>query len=268
MSTGGALGRPRLRLLHTSDVHLGAHDAGDEGRRAELHDSFRRVIDLALRERVDFMVIAGDFIDSAYVRQETLQFAMAEVERFGRPVVVAPGNHDHAGPGSVYDRLDSTALPPNLLLMRSREDEVVALNGLGAEVWGRGHTEQVANFAPFADPPPRGDAPWQLAVGHGHFVPAGRTSGASYQFTEQHLATTRRDYVALGHWEHTTRVPAGPDVVAAYSGAPLGTGTGRALGGRVLVVDLEEDASVRLTAHSLRGSAPIPHERIPLGLYE
>ncbi|MDA0366270.1 MAG: metallophosphoesterase, partial [Chloroflexi bacterium] len=65
--------RPRLRMLHTSDVHLGAYDSGSMELRERLHDTFRGVIDVGRRERVDFMVIAGDFFDNARVREETMR---------------------------------------------------------------------------------------------------------------------------------------------------------------------------------------------------
>ncbi|HEY5628525.1 MAG TPA: metallophosphoesterase, partial [Candidatus Limnocylindrales bacterium] len=57
-----------LRLLHTADVHLGARhtDLGD--RAAALRErqfaAFRASIDLALAERVDLFLIAGDLFDS------------------------------------------------------------------------------------------------------------------------------------------------------------------------------------------------------------
>ena len=163
--------RPRLRMLHTSDVHLGAYDHSGGGElermRQRLHDSFRSVVDLALREQADLLVVAGDFIDNARVRRETLEFAAAEISRAGMPVVITPGNHDHVGPGTVYDRIDFRALAPNLRLMRSAAGETVALEQLDVELWGRAHTEQDPRFSPFGDAPPRGDAAWQIAVGHG-----------------------------------------------------------------------------------------------------
>ena len=190
--------RPRLRMLHTSDVHLGAYDHSGGGElermRKRLHDSFRSVVDLALREQADLLVVAGDFIDNARVRRETLEFAAAEVSRAGMPVVITPGNHDHVGPGTVYDRIDFRALAPNLRLMRSAAGETVALEQLDVELWGRAHTEQDPRFSPFGDAPPRGDAAWQIAVGHGHFIHPRAALQHSFHIRESELEALDRDY--------------------------------------------------------------------------
>ena len=102
-------------MMHTSDVHLGAYDYGSGGeQRDHHHERFIRVIDVGIRENVDFTVIAGDFFDNARVFEDTLQFAADQIARIKSPVVIGPGNHDHVGPNSVYDRLDFAAHAPNL----------------------------------------------------------------------------------------------------------------------------------------------------------
>jgi DNA repair protein SbcD/Mre11 len=255
--------RPPLRLLHTSDVHLGAYDSGSAELRERLHSTFERVIDVALRERVDLMLIAGDFFDHARVREETLRFAGEQLARLERPVVIVPGNHDHVGPGSIYDRFDLEAAAQNVQVLRSAEGEAVTPEGLDVEVWGRAHTEQIHDFAPFLAPQPPGEAAWRIGIGHGHYIHPRALLHHSFHIREEDLVASARDYVALGHWEQLTRVAAGPRTVAAYSGAPEALGHTRAIGGRVLIADLLEDGEVRLAAHSLDGQTPIPHEQLP-----
>lgn len=258
--------RRPLRLLHTSDVHLGAYDSrsGDGVRRRELEDGFRRVIDLAIAERVDALLIAGDFFDNARVFEETLHFAADEIARFGRATVIGPGNHDHVGPGSVYDRVDLTGRAPNLRILRTPEGERLAFPGLDLEVWGSGHTERDAHYRPFERSPGRGEAAWQVGIGHGHFIGPNALLHHSFHIRADHLAATGLDYVALGHWERLTRVEAGEGVVAAYSGAPDAlSGTRPGHGGHVLVVDLCEDGSVRLEAVPVGEGPRIPHDELP-----
>ncbi|MCK9496131.1 MAG: DNA repair exonuclease [Dehalococcoidia bacterium] len=256
--------RPRLRLLHTSDVHLGAYDyrGADEGSRAALEAGFRRVIDIGIAEGVDLALIAGDFFDNARVREETLAFAAEQLARLDRPVVIAPGNHDHVGPHSVYDRRDLSATAQNVTVMRQQDGETVAVDGLEVEVWARSHTETLPDFRPFEGVPPRGDAAWQLGVGHGHFIHPNALLHHSFHILEEHLVEAQRDYVALGHWEQMTRVAAGELGEAAYSGAPIGLG-GES-GGHVLIVDLQEDGAVTLRAVPLAEGAPhLAHDDLP-----
>ena len=255
---------PRVRLLHTSDVHLGAFDSrgASEEHRAQLEAGFRRVIDIGIEEGVDLALIAGDFFDNARVRPATLEFAAEQLARLDRPVVIAPGNHDHVGPGSVYDRHDLSATAQNVSVMRGRDGETVAVDGLEVEVWARSHTETLPDFRPFDGIPQRGAAPWQLAVGHGHFIHPDALRHHSFHIYAEQLADAERDYVALGHWEQLTRVAAGELGVAAYSGAPIGLG-GES-GGHVLIVDLGEDGSVTLRAVPLdEGKPHLAHDEVP-----
>jgi DNA repair exonuclease SbcCD nuclease subunit len=253
--------RPHVRLLHTSDVHLGAYDHThsemSKGRREEMHRTFEQVIDLTISENVDLMIVAGDFFDNARVWDETLQFAGEQLRRVPGPVVILPGNHDHVGPGSVYDRMDLQAHAPNLILMRDPLGEHVVLETLSVELWGRSHTEQDPDFRPFLEAPGRRQAAWHIGVGHGHFLHAQSADHRSYHIYEEHLAVLDHDYVALGHWEQQTRVAAGDNTVAAYSGAP--DGLAGHTGGRVLLVDLEENGTVRLTSHPLHEDDEIVH---------
>ena len=52
-------------------------------------------------------------------------------------------------------------------------------------------------------------------------------------------------------------------MVAAYSGAPESLGGREDLGRRVLIVEMQADGRVRLTAESIDGGAAIPHEELP-----
>lgn len=256
--------RRPVRLVHTSDVHLGAYDGqrSDNYRRGELEDGFRRVIDLALEEQADMLVIAGDFFDNARVMEETLHFAAGEIARFGRTTVIGPGNHDHVGPGSVYDRLDLTVHAPNLRILRAPEGERLAFPELDLEVWGRVHAAK--NYEPFDGAPGRGEATWQVGIGHGHFIGTNALLHHSFHIRAEHLAATGLDYIALGHWERLTRVEAGEGVTAAYSGAPDAlSGTRLGNGGHVLVVDLQEDGTVRLEAVPLGEGPRIAHDDLP-----
>ena len=260
--------RRALKFLHTSDVHLGAYDhAKDEHqreRRERMHEMFVRVIDVGIRESVDFMVIAGDFFDNARVEEQTMYFAAEQIARAQVPVVILPGNHDHVGPGSVYDRMDLTHHAENLRLMRNPDGESVYLEQLDVELWGRSHTEQDPHFSPFHDAPSRGDAEWHIGVGHGHFLHPASGSHPSYHIYEEHLEVLDHDYVALGHWEQQTRISSGSgNAVVAYSGAP--EGLGGSVGGRVLLVHLEADGNVRLASEPLEGDeATVHHDDIPL----
>ena len=74
-----------LRLLHTADVHLGARhaDMGEQAaaQRERQFAAFRAVIDLAIAEKVDLVLIAGDLFDSNTQPKRSVDRVAAELKR-------------------------------------------------------------------------------------------------------------------------------------------------------------------------------------------
>ena len=96
-----------MRLLHTSDWHLGRsfHGASLLDEQAEALD---RIVDLAVENAVDLVVIAGDLYDRAIPPAEAVQLFTATLARLRRAdiaVVAIAGNHDSHVRVSVYDPL-------------------------------------------------------------------------------------------------------------------------------------------------------------------
>lgn len=96
-----------MRLLHTSDWHLGRsfHGASLLDEQAEALD---RIVELAQQRAVDLVVIAGDLYDRAIPPAEAVQLFTATLARLRRAdiaVVAIAGNHDSHVRVSVYDPL-------------------------------------------------------------------------------------------------------------------------------------------------------------------
>ena len=90
-----------VRVLHLSDVHLGASfdNFGEraEARRQEVLDAFRGLAQVAEQEGVHAVLLAGDLFDSPTPTDYTLSVVRQTLRRLvdaGRPVFVIPGNHD------------------------------------------------------------------------------------------------------------------------------------------------------------------------------
>ena len=205
-------------LVHSSDVHV------DEDRIAAAHHGdgtagLRAVLATARALRADIVVLAGDTF-------ETNQLGTVVIERAGRlladagmPVVILPGNHDPALPGSVFVR-GGFAQIPNLAILGVTHDEAVLFPEHDLEIWGHAHRDY------FDMPPLRGprlrSTRWQVAVGHGHYEPPETRANPlrpSWVFGDEEIAATAADYLALGHWDRPMRVGDGA-VPAYYSGSP------------------------------------------------
>lgn len=140
------------------------------------------------------------------------------------PTVILPGNHDPLERDSVYWRMDLEGRAPLVHLIRRPEGETIRLPDLGIALWGRPHVSyDDVNLLPLKDVPPRGPEPWQVAIGHGHYVRTEEDRGRAYPITPEEIAGADRDYVALGHWDAHLPVSHG-NVTAFYPGSPTWVG--------------------------------------------
>jgi len=238
--------RRPLRVVHTSDVHLGAYslskDTAWDSRRNLMERAFSRVIDLGREVHAHALLIAGDFFDNDRVPQHTIDFAAEELRRFGGPVFLLSGNHDPMDEGRIYARNPLDELVPGLRMFRSHAGESFEIPGADAVVWGRGYLESDWHFRPLHGLPARSGERWHIAMAHGHFVRADSDRHRSL-LIEQHeieAAAGDCDYIALGHWEPHADVSAG-GMTAVYSGAPLALSDANQKAGWAAVVDFDGD---------------------------
>ncbi len=84
------------RFLHIADIHLGIRRYRMEERTADFFHAWRDCIDrYALKQKVSFVLIAGDFFDTRRVEPVAMNHAMfclVKLRDAGIPVVVIEGN--------------------------------------------------------------------------------------------------------------------------------------------------------------------------------
>jgi len=242
-----------LRLLHTADVHLGARhaDLGEQAtaQRERQFAAFRATVDLALAEKVDLVLIAGDLFDSNTQPRRSVERAAAELGRLAEAAirtVIIPGTHDVYDGASVYRAYDLAALaglPPDgdrlVVLTPDRPD--VLLTTLDVVVHGRVFATKRAPRSPLAGFDAAADdrATWHVGMIHGSLHIPEKTEHDEVVFTAEEVAASHLDYLALGHWHSTQRGRAGA-TLWAYSGAPEPVAVDQDRAGNALLVTLEE----------------------------
>ena len=98
-----------VKLIHASDVHLGITYAGIGKNHREIarelkqaaFDAFETVVNKAIEEEVDALVLSGDLLDSqrTFIKEKLfLQQQLNRLAPFGIPVILALGNHDAGTP--------------------------------------------------------------------------------------------------------------------------------------------------------------------------
>lgn len=227
-----------LRILHTSDLHLGDSNS------ALARRALQSVIDTVLASQADALLIAGDLFDHSRVEEEEIAFFLGQVERCPQPVLVLPGNHDHYGDQSLYQRSAFKHAPRQMHLFTEPQGQRLLLPELGLEVWGRPTADHHAGFRPLLDVPPRQGNGWYIAMAHGHLqTDAKDTTPYSSPILPSDIASAACDYVALGHWPWFQDVSQN-GVKACYCGSPhRSTGDLK----DVLLVELEPGANPRVT---------------------
>src|SRR5881296_3988681 len=120
-----------MKFLHTADWQLGKPFAGidDPHKRAlvqqERFQVIRRIGEAARAQQAEFIFVAGDLFDSPTASKSTVSAACSAIGELGIPVLAIPGNHDHGGPGGLWEQgffqREHVNLAPNLRILLEPE---------------------------------------------------------------------------------------------------------------------------------------------------
>jgi exonuclease SbcD len=250
-----------LRILHTADVHLGARhaDLGDQAaaQRERQFAAFRATVDLAIEEKVDVVLIAGDLFDSNTQPRRSVERVAAELARLADAkvrTVVIPGTHDVYDRASIYRAHDLATLAgqaadDDFVTVLTPDRPEVVLTTCDAVVYGRVFAQKRAPHSPLRDLDVSAEsrARWRIGMVHGALSIPGRTDGDEIVVSAEEIAATGLDYLALGHWHSTQQGKAGA-VTWAYPGAPEPLALDQSGAGKVLLVTLEDVGGRRSVA--------------------
>jgi exonuclease SbcD len=236
--------RRRVRILHTSDWHLG-RSFHREGMLAHQATYVDHLLDVVAAERVDLVVVAGDVYDRALPQVDAVRLADESLVRLAgsrAQVVVTSGNHDSAqrlgfssrliDAAGVFIRTDAATSGRPVEL--ADEHGPVAVYGLPyldplalAEPWSLGVRSHEAALAAAmgrvrSDLATRSPGTRSVVLAHA-FVAGGQPSDSERDISVGGVSRVATsvfdgiDYVALGHLHGaqtlTERV--------RYSGSPL-----------------------------------------------
>lgn len=241
-----------VRLLHLADVHLGARyaDLGDRAaaQRERQFAAFEAAVDLALEERADAVLIAGDLFDSNVQPRRSVERVAAELRRLqeGRiRTVIIPGTHDVYDRASIYRAYDLPAMAgsrpgEDIVTVLTPERGSIRFEGLDLAVHGPVFATKRAPHSPLDGfrMDGAGGAAWNVGLIHGSIAIPGKTDGDEVVITFEEISASGLDYLALGHWHSTQQGRAGA-TTWAYAGAPEPVALDQDRAGKVLLVSLD-----------------------------
>jgi exonuclease SbcD len=193
-----------MKFLHAADIHLDSPLCGLDRYECspveKIRGATRRALDNlvqhAIQERVDFLLIAGDLYDGDWPDYNTGLFfsrQMGRLREAGIPVFLIRGNHD------AESRLTrELRLPENVRVFPTQEASTHLLEDLGVAIHGRSFataavTENLAASFPQA-------LPGFLNIGLLHTSATGFAGHENYApCSIADLEAKRYDYWALGH---------------------------------------------------------------------
>jgi DNA repair protein SbcD/Mre11 len=198
------MGIPEMKFIHTADIHLDSplsgltayKDAPADLLRTVTRDAFTRLVDEAIAEAVDFMVIAGDLYDGGWKDYNTGHFFCREMGRLnkaGIPVYLLFGNHD-----ADSEMTRKLTLPDNVHPFEARKVSSFRIEPLKVALHGRSYKDAatVDNLAAGYPAP----VPGWLNIGILHTALEGYAAHANYApCSLAELSAKGYDYWALGH---------------------------------------------------------------------
>ncbi|MGD8242036.1 MAG: DNA repair exonuclease, partial [Desulfobacterales bacterium] len=204
-----------FKFIHTADIHLDSplhrleyyEGAPREEIRQASRRAFENLIDLALDESVDFVLIAGDLFDGDWKDYHTGLYFIAQVQRLhaaGITVFIVSGNHDAAG-----RMTRSLPYPENVHVFAHRQPETQTLDHLKIAVHGQSFAAPAVmdNLARGYPEP----VPGHFNIGLLHTSLTGREGHAPYApCTLTDLESRGYDYWALGHVHQFEQVSRNP----------------------------------------------------------
>ena len=223
------------QFLHTADWQVGKPFAGieDVHKRSlvqqERINVIQRIGDAAREQRAEFVLVAGDLFDSTGATKATVSAACSAIGQMDLPVIAIPGNHDHGGPGSIWEQAffqrERASLAPNLrvlLLQEPLELETAVI--FPCPLLRRAESSDPTAWLRSVDLPVDafGGKP-RIVLAHGSSqgfgaVPDDDEGNADItnQLDLSKIAAQPFDFIALGDWHGTKQV--GPK--AWYAGTP------------------------------------------------
>ncbi|NMB02134.1 MAG: DNA repair exonuclease [Firmicutes bacterium] len=243
-----------VKFIHAADIHLDSplkglqrYEGAPEHLQGATRQAFDNLIELALEEAVDFLLIAGDLYDGDWRDYSTgLYFVnrMHQLREANILVFIVRGNHDAAS--QITHQL---TLPANVVDFSCQKAETIILEHLGVAIHGQGFLERAvtANLSKNYPHP----VPSYFNIGLLHTALDGREGHEPYApCSISDLVSKGYDYWALGH-VHGREIVHEKDPWIVYPGNLQGRHVNETGSKGCTLVTLQDGRVESLTHHTL-----------------
>ncbi|HDU3249121.1 TPA: exonuclease SbcCD subunit D [Listeria monocytogenes] len=196
-----------IQFLHMADLHLDSPFIGlstlpqplFSAIQESTFQSLERITTVAIKEAVDFVLIAGDIYDSedqSVRAQARFSKEMKRLEVANIPVFMIHGNHDF-----IEKHKEKFTLPSNVHVF-SEQVEVMShktATGVSVNIYGFSYNERHIRSSRVDKYKIQGNADFHIALLHGSEVSSSEEHDVYAPFRVQEISKKGFDYWALGH---------------------------------------------------------------------
>jgi DNA repair exonuclease SbcCD nuclease subunit len=226
-----------MRFIHTADWQIGKVFKRFGDREALFRDARLAAIDaigeLAIRERIGHVLVAGDIYDVQTPLPTTLRAPLERMRRFDRVCWwLLPGNHDPHRPKGIWEQIAGADLPANVRPMLTPEPVEIEPGAfvLPSPLTRRADATDLTAWMNDAPTPP---GALRIGLAHGSVTGFDSEGEASNLIDPTRPERAGLAYLALGDWHRTLRIS---DRVW-YAGTPEPDRVDSQEYGRALVVE-------------------------------
>ena len=243
----------KVTFLHGADLHLGSslHSVGrmstelQEIIKEAAYTAFRRMIDAALRHRVDFVVLCGDIYDQTERSAKAKGFFIEQMDRLSAaaiPVYLIYGNHDPLGKHPTYFKY-----PDNVHILAAEAVDVIDVSGsdgrIKARILGQSYNQPSEKRKMHQSYTPPDHDVVNIGLLHTGLNPSINNYVPCSAAELKNIPGI--DYWALGHI-HQRQIVNAQYPVIAFPGIPQGRHMGEPGLGGCLLVTLQREKSATL----------------------
>ena len=211
-----------MKFIHAADLHLESPFQGlkNDETPKELWDeiynstfiSFQKIVNDAINEQVDFILLAGDLFDRDNQTPKTYDFFQKEMEKLNEnniDVYMIFGNHDY------FDlNRDVISFPKNVhVFSNDVETKSLTVDGKTIAITGFSYASKWITDKKIDDYPVKGNVDMHIGMLHGGLE---QTGDHYAPFSVNDLVSKNYDYWALGHIHKRQTLNQTPPII--YSG--------------------------------------------------
>ncbi|WP_066058949.1 metallophosphoesterase family protein [Robertmurraya korlensis] len=210
----------RVKFIHAADLHLDSPMVGLKSLPSSIFSrlqestfvALERIVNKAIEEKVDFVILAGDLFDSedrSIKAQTRLRNEMKRLLAHEIPVFAIHGNHDHLD-GS-WSHLD---MSKNVHVFSTNVETKLykTASGINLRLYGFSYPSRHVFERKIVDYKKEGEADFHIGILHGN-MEGSHEHGNYAPFSLKELVEKDFDYWALGHIHKRMIISQDPPVI-------------------------------------------------------